>query len=84
MILSVQNLSFRYNSHSVLQDVRCEARPDEIVAILGPNGAGKTTLLRCMNAMLRPKTGTVMLGEQHSYLIQTGDCPVGRPCPAAY
>ncbi|MDO9326415.1 MAG: ABC transporter ATP-binding protein [Methanoregula sp.] len=64
MILSVQDLSFRYNSHPVLQDVRCEARPDEIVAILGPNGAGKTTLLRCMNAMLRPKTGTVMLGEQ--------------------
>jgi iron complex transport system ATP-binding protein len=64
MILSVQDLSFRYNSHPVLQDVRCEARPDEIVAILGPNGAGKTTLLRCMNAMLRPKTGTVMLGQQ--------------------
>lgn len=64
MILSVENLSFRYNSHPVLQDIRCEARPDEIVAILGPNGAGKTTLLRCMNAMLRPKTGTVMLGEQ--------------------
>jgi len=64
MILSVQDLSFRYNSHPVLQDVRCNARPDEIVAILGPNGAGKTTLLRCMNAMLRPKTGTVMLGDQ--------------------
>lgn len=64
MILSVQDLSFRYNSHPVLQDVRCTARPSEIVAILGPNGAGKTTLLRCMNAMLRPKTGTVMLGEQ--------------------
>jgi len=64
MILSVQNLSFRYNSHPILEDVRCDARPDEIVAILGPNGAGKTTLLRCMNAMLQPRTGTVMLGEQ--------------------
>jgi iron complex transport system ATP-binding protein len=64
MILRVENLSFRYNSHPVLQDICCEARPDEIVAILGPNGAGKTTLLRCMNAMLRPKTGTIMLGEQ--------------------
>ena len=64
MILNVENLSFRYNSLPVLEDICCEARPDEIVAILGPNGAGKTTLLRCMNAMLRPKTGTVMLGEQ--------------------
>jgi len=64
MILSVQDLSFSYNSHPVLQNVRCDARPNEIVAILGPNGAGKTTLLRCMNAMLRPKTGTVLLGKQ--------------------
>nr|WP_320160958.1 ABC transporter ATP-binding protein [uncultured Methanoregula sp.] len=64
MILNVQDLSFSYNSHPVLRDVQCNARPDEIVAILGPNGAGKTTLLRCMNAMLRPGTGSVMLGEQ--------------------
>nr|WP_321353329.1 ABC transporter ATP-binding protein [uncultured Methanoregula sp.] len=76
MILSVQDLSFRYNSHPVLQDVRCEARPDEIVAILGPNGAGKTTLLRCMNAMLRPRTGTVMLGKQD--LLQASRMEIAR------
>ncbi|HSA38285.1 MAG TPA: ABC transporter ATP-binding protein [Methanoregula sp.] len=64
MILNVADLSFRYNSHPVLQDVGCTASPGEIVAILGPNGAGKTTLLRCLNAMLRPRTGTIMLGEQ--------------------
>jgi len=64
MILNVENLSFRYNSHPVLRDIGCEAIPGEIVAILGPNGAGKTTLLRCLNAMLVPQTGTVMLGEQ--------------------
>jgi len=64
MILNVENLSFRYNSHPVLRDIGCEAIPGEIVAILGPNGAGKTTLLRCLNASLRSYTGTVMLGEQ--------------------
>jgi iron complex transport system ATP-binding protein len=64
MTLNVQDLSFRYNGHPVLQDVGFEAVPGEIVAILGPNGAGKTTLLRCLNRILRPQTGTVMLGEQ--------------------
>lgn len=64
MILNVENLSFQYNSHPVLNEVGCTAAPGEIVAILGPNGAGKTTLLRCLNATLRPHTGTVMLGEQ--------------------
>jgi iron complex transport system ATP-binding protein len=64
MILHVQDLSFRYNSHPILRDIGCNAAPGEIVAILGPNGAGKTTLLRCLNATLRPHTGTVLLGEQ--------------------
>ncbi len=64
MILTVRDISFRYNSHPVLSGIRCAAHPGEIVAILGPNGAGKTTLLRCLNATLRPQTGTVMLGEQ--------------------
>ena len=64
MILNVENLSFCYNGHPVLDNVGCTAAPGEIVAILGPNGAGKTTLLRCLNATLMPHTGTVLLGEQ--------------------
>ena len=64
MILNIDNLAFRYNSHPVLQDIGFTASPGELVAILGPNGAGKTTLLRCLNAALRPQGGTVHLGEQ--------------------
>jgi iron complex transport system ATP-binding protein len=64
MSLNIANLSFRYNSHPVLHQIGCDATPGEIVAILGPNGAGKTTLLRCLNTMLMPQTGTIMLGEQ--------------------
>lgn len=64
MILNVDNLAFRYNSHPVLQDVGFTATPGEIVAILGPNGAGKTTLLRCLNAALRPQAGTICLGNE--------------------
>jgi len=64
VILNVDNLAFRYNSHPVLQDVGFTASPGELVAILGPNGAGKTTLLRCLNAALRPQAGTILLGGQ--------------------
>jgi iron complex transport system ATP-binding protein len=64
MILKVDNLSFRYNSHPVLQGIGFTAPPGEVVAILGPNGAGKTTLLRCLNAALRPQAGTIFLGKE--------------------
>jgi len=59
MILDVQGVAFSFNSHPVLSDVRFAVPAGSLVAILGPNGVGKTTLLRCINAILRPRAGTV-------------------------
>ncbi|MCG6909422.1 MAG: ABC transporter ATP-binding protein [Deltaproteobacteria bacterium] len=59
MILKVADLAFSYNSHDVLKDITFRLAPGELLAVLGPNGAGKTTLLKCINAIHRPKKGTV-------------------------
>jgi iron complex transport system ATP-binding protein len=61
MILEVDRISFAYNSHAVLSDVRFSVRAGMLVAILGPNGVGKTTLLKCINAILRPRSGVTMV-----------------------
>jgi len=36
----------------------------EVLGIVGPNGSGKTTLLRCINMVLKPKAGTVLIDGQ--------------------
>ena len=36
-----------------------------MTAILGNNGAGKTTLLNLLGNLLRPTSGTVMVGNEH-------------------
>ena len=61
MILDVHGVSFAYNSHPVLSDVRFSVDDGSLVAILGPNGVGKSTLLKCINAILRPRSGTVLV-----------------------
>ncbi len=63
MILSVHGVHFRYNSTDVLEDVSFELRPGSILGLLGTNGAGKSTLLKCLNRILRPHKGTVMLDD---------------------
>ncbi|NCD24716.1 MAG: ABC transporter ATP-binding protein [Deltaproteobacteria bacterium] len=63
MMLSVCNVHFTYNSHPVLADIDFCLRRGELLAILGPNGVGKTTLLKCMNAMLRPTLGSILIDE---------------------
>ena len=61
MILNVQELGFLYRNHEVLHDIAFNVSHGEIVAILGPNGVGKTTLLKCLNKILKTKTGNIYL-----------------------
>ena len=61
MILSVDELRFLYRNHEVLADIAFSIDEGEIVAILGPNGVGKTTLLKCLNRILTPRGGDVLL-----------------------
>lgn len=64
MMLSVCGVRFSYNGHPVLRDVDFRLDRGELLAILGPNGVGKTTLLKCMNAILRPGGGSVLVEER--------------------
>jgi ABC-type sulfate/molybdate transport systems ATPase subunit len=34
-----------------------------MVALIGPSGAGKSTLLRCLNGLLAPTEGEVIVGD---------------------
>jgi iron complex transport system ATP-binding protein len=61
MLLKVDGMAFSYRANPVLQGVTFEVRPAELVVILGPNGAGKSTLLKCLNGILRPSGGAVLL-----------------------
>lgn len=63
MILSVQNLAFQYPGRPVLSDVGFAVKKGEYLAVLGTNGTGKSTLLKCLNRILKPQAGTVMIED---------------------
>jgi len=64
MILEVNGVKFNYKSRNILSEIRFSLGQNEVLSIMGPNGVGKTTLLKCMNAILRPAGGTIILGEE--------------------
>ncbi|HLP31272.1 MAG TPA: nitrate/sulfonate/bicarbonate ABC transporter ATP-binding protein [Geothrix sp.] len=43
----------------VLEDIRLDVRPEEILSLIGPNGSGKSTLLRILCGLLEPTQGEV-------------------------
>ena len=63
-MLELRGIQAGYGEHTVLRDVSLTVQPGTVVAVLGPNGAGKTTLLRVASGLLRPSTGTVLLGGE--------------------
>jgi len=61
MLLEVNGIEFSYDSKPTLEDVSFSVERGEVVTLLGPNGVGKTTLLKCLNKILEPKGGSVMI-----------------------
>lgn len=59
-ILKVRDLSVRYGSTSVLENVSMDVEHGDVLGILGPNGAGKTTLFNSI-LMLQEHEGTVSI-----------------------
>ena len=64
MILSVEGVSFRYNSVPVLEGVSFQLGRGQILGVLGVNGAGKSTLLKCVNKILKPTKGSILLNNE--------------------
>jgi iron complex transport system ATP-binding protein len=61
MFLEVNGIGFSYGSTPTLEDVSFSVERGQVVTLLGPNGVGKTTLLKCINKVLEPKGGSVMI-----------------------
>ena len=64
-MLEMRAVTHRYSENSGIEAVDLVVRAGESVALLGPNGAGKTTLMKHANGLLRPQSGTVLIGREH-------------------
>ena len=61
-VMQVENLSKRFGSNQLFENVSFEIKRGEHVAIIGDNGTGKTTLLKIINELIPMDTGIIKLG----------------------
>ena len=67
MELKINGLGFSYPSKKVLDNITAEYEGAQLVAILGPNGVGKSTLIHCIDRILKPEEGHVLIDGKDSY-----------------
>jgi phospholipid/cholesterol/gamma-HCH transport system ATP-binding protein len=70
-VISIQNLTKSFGSHTVLRDITFDVPRGAITAVLGPSGTGKSVLLKVIIGLLKPDNGGVYIdGELMSALNQ--------------
>lgn len=73
MKLEVLGVEFSYNSKRVLKNVSFSLESGEVGGVIGPNGSGKTTLLRCINKILEPKKGSILIEGEVLNSLKRGE-----------
>ncbi len=61
-LVEIQNVTKRFGTLTVLDDVSVTIDEGEIIAIIGRSGSGKSTLLRCINGLEPVQGGTITVG----------------------
>lgn len=63
-MLEVRNLQKQYPGGKVaLKNINFTVDQPQVIAIIGPSGAGKSTLIRCINRLVEPTDGKILLGK---------------------
>ena len=74
-VLEVRDLKVQYaaNGPQILKGVSFAVDGSDFCAVIGPSGAGKSTLIRCINRLVEPTGGDIVLFGQHVQSLNAGD-----------
>ena len=61
-MVEIKELVKRYPSgQEALKSVSLTLKENTVMALIGPSGAGKSTLIRCINRLVEPTSGSIMI-----------------------
>ncbi|PKL87451.1 MAG: ABC transporter ATP-binding protein [Ignavibacteriae bacterium HGW-Ignavibacteriae-2] len=64
-LIRIQNLSKRFETLKVLEDVSLDVRIGENLVVFGRSGTGKSVLLKCIIGLLKPDNGQIFIKDKN-------------------
>lgn len=73
-MLRIDGLTKTYRTgDKALADVSFDVPQGQVIGLIGPSGAGKSTLIRCINRLVEPTSGEVLLNDLNLPALRTGE-----------
>lgn len=73
-MVEIRDLKKKYPSgQEALKGVNLEVHDNEVIALIGPSGAGKSTLIRCINRLVEPTSGQILIDGKDVTSLSTSD-----------
>lgn len=69
-MLEIKNLFKSYSGKMVIKNLNLQIKAGERVALMGPSGSGKSTVLRCLNRLIEPDSGSILIDGEN--ILQLG------------
>jgi iron complex transport system ATP-binding protein len=63
MELRAQNMIVTLSNTDIVNDISIKVKNKQFVGLIGPNGCGKSTLLKSIYKVIKPKSGSIYLGD---------------------
>lgn len=64
-MIEFQNISKKYKSQNVIDDLSMKIERGEFAVFIGPSGSGKTTLLKMINRLINPTSGQIKINGEN-------------------
>jgi ABC-2 type transport system ATP-binding protein len=61
-IIQINHLKKTYGKKEAVKGISLDIKEGELFVLLGPNGAGKTTTLKMLVGLLKPTSGSILIG----------------------
>ena len=75
VVLQVKGISKSLGGKSILDNCSLNMKRGELKVLIGPSGAGKSTLLQCINCLIPPDKGEIILeGEKLDFSNKSKLC----------
>ena len=75
VVLQVKGISKSLGGKSILYNCSLNMKRGELKVLIGPSGAGKSTLLQCINCLIPPDKGEIILeGEKLDFSNKSKLC----------